>query len=79
MAAKKFKRGMSAKPIYDLNKKILDLIYDLTTSKQIPFRVNSSKAKKYLLNEILILKSMFLLAFIYFKCKLIIDFSKKKL
>lgn len=63
---------MSAKPIYDLNRKIFDLIYDLTSSKFIKFVVKPIKAKKYLLNEIMILKSMFLVTFIYFKSNLII-------
>ena len=64
---------MSAKPIYDLNKKILDLIYDLTTVKLVQFRIKPNQAKTYIKNEILILKSIFLLSFIYLKGKLLVS------
>ena len=74
MAAKKFKRGMSAKPIYDLNRNILDLIYDSASSKLPQFIMRTKKDKKSIIKEILILKTNFLLTFTYLKGKLFIYF-----
>lgn len=70
---------MSAKPFYDLNKKILDLIYDLTSSKLPHFKITSSHANKYIKNEILILKSLFFLALATLKGKIYLFINIKNI
>ena len=74
LAAKKFKRGMSAKPLYDLNRNILDLIHDLTSSKLPLFRMMSKQDKKYIAKKKLIFRANFLLTFTYLKGKFFILF-----
>lgn len=71
LAAKKFKRGMTAKPIYDLNKKIFDLIHDLTTSKFPQLRMKSNQPKQLIEKEIFFFRSNFLRAFTFLNGKLI--------
>ena len=68
-AVKRFKRGISAKPIYDLNRNILNMIHDLTTFKIPQLSIRSIQEKKYIAKEIFIFKSNFLLAFNYLKGK----------
>ena len=69
MAVKRFKRGISAKPIYDLNRNILNLINDLTILKMPHLSKRSIKEKKYIAKEIFLFKSNFLLALTYLKGK----------
>lgn len=73
LAAKRFKRGISAKPLYDLNKNTLELIHDLTTSK-LP-QLSASEKKKNMENEINFLISNVLLGFTYIKGILLLFYS----
>lgn len=65
---------MAAKPIYDLSRKILDLMYDSATSKLPQFLINSNQPKKFIDNELVILKAYFKNLFIYLKGYIIIIF-----
>ena len=80
IAAKKFKRRLSAKAFSELDKNILELINDFTGFKLPQIRLKpKTKKTKYFYNELFILKSAIYLSFVYFKSNFILKKKKLKL